>query len=256
MCGITGVYLKNPAIVDTENDRIQFDRFIDELLLGIEERGRDATGFVAVRDTHVQLDKKAIPADSFIKTRKRSWLDGGTRMVLGHTRFATQGHQSHFENNHPVMYGSTFVTHNGHIHNDDAVYEQLELDRYAEVDSSAIAASLHWHGFAKAKDALEMLGGGFAIAAIDPVNQPGTLLPRKGGAVSAGLPGDEAHLRVGLDLARHPGRLEEGARHPSGATQGEVPERRGHALDQGRPGGAEVLRLHPEAQVHVVHVVL
>ena len=181
MCGITGVYLKNPAIVDTENDRIQFDRFIDELLLGIEERGRDATGFVAVRDTHVQLDKKAIPADSFIKTRKRSWLDGGTRMVLGHTRFATQGHQSHFENNHPVMYGSTFVTHNGHIHNDDAVYEQLELDRYAEVDSSAIAASLHWHGFAKAKDALEMLGGGFAIAAIDPVNQPGTLLLAKGG---------------------------------------------------------------------------
>lgn len=185
MCGIAGIYVKDPSIIDTENDRIQFDRFFDELLLGIEERGTDATGFITASGTKIQMDKKPIPAESFIKTRKRAWLSNGTRMVLGHTRFATQGHQSQFENNHPVMYGTTFVTHNGHIHNDDVVYDDLKLERYAEVDSSAIAAALDFHGFNEddSKAALEMLGGGFAIAAINPVSAVDTLLLAKGGGM-------------------------------------------------------------------------
>ena len=180
MCGIAGVYLKDPSIIDTDNDREQFDRFLDELLLGIEKRGRDSTGFVAASGTKIQMDKLNVPASTFIKTRRRAWLKDGTRMVLGHARLATQGLPSQMENNHPVLYNTTFVTHNGHIWNDDDVFEDLKLDRPAEVDSVAIAASLAHYGFDDARKALEMLKGGFAIAAIDPVKNPNTLLLAKG----------------------------------------------------------------------------
>lgn len=182
MCGIAGIYLKDPSIVANDNDRIQFDRFVDSLLLGIEPRGKDATGFVASRGSTITLDKDDKPASDFIKTRKRAWLKNGTRIVLTHARLATQGHQSHHPNNHPVMYGTTFITHNGHIHNDDDVFDELGMPRYdIAVDSVAIAASVEKHGLRENfKDALTNLQGSYAFAAINPKTYPDELVLVKG----------------------------------------------------------------------------
>lgn len=181
MCGIAGVYLKDPNAVENDNDRIQFDRFIDALFLGIEPRGHDAAGFIAAKGSTITLDKDNKTASAFIKTRKRAWLKDGTRQVLLHTRLFTQGHPSDHQNNHPVMYGTTFVTHNGHIGNDDDVFDELDLPRHdIAVDSVAISAALHKHGFANLKEALKPLIGSYAFAAVNPKDNPDELLIVKG----------------------------------------------------------------------------
>lgn len=154
------------------------EQFIDELFLNLEARGRDAAGFVAVeRDGTTTLSKKAEPAHQFITLRKS--LPKGTRSVLLHTRLATQGDPAKNANNHPVNYGTIFTTHNGHIRNDDEVFELLKLDRYAEVDSESIPAALYKHGFDGVKDAFELLEGGYATASVD-VRHTGKVLLTKG----------------------------------------------------------------------------
>lgn len=156
------------------------ERFIDHLLLGIEERGTDATGFVAQTATGTTvLDKKDIPASSFIKTRKR--LPQNIRSVLLHTRLATQGSPSNWLNNHPVNYGSVFTTHNGTIRNDDRLFDDvLQKPRLAEVDSEIIPALLDHYTFDQAHQAFEKMSGGFATASIDPVRYMGMVLLAKG----------------------------------------------------------------------------
>lgn len=179
MCGITGIHFKNPDYIKTKKNQKGLEDFFDFLLLGIEGRGRDATGFVAVDNkNHVVLQKKNVSADKFIKERRP--LPEGLRTILGHTRFATQGRPENWHNNHPVYSGSTFVTHNGTIANDDQLFKSEELKRTAEVDTEVISALLWKYGLDEAPKALDLLKGGFACAAIDPVRSPGRLLLFKG----------------------------------------------------------------------------
>lgn len=177
MCGIAGIHFKKPGVIVGP----QLERFVDKLLLGIEHRGGDATGFVSVAPgaERVILHKEALTAADFIK-RRPSLGEGPIRTVLLHTRLATQGHQSNNANNHPVMNGTTFVTHNGHISNDDDVFKDDELPRTAEVDSEAIAAIIQKEGFDHINVALGKLQGGFAIAAVNPIQNPDELILAKG----------------------------------------------------------------------------
>jgi hypothetical protein len=177
MCGIAGVHVKSAHL-----GRFPLDRFVDELFLGIEHRGRDASGYVAVNDEGEVMMQKA-PVKASLFTRKRKTIPNSARTVLLHTRLATQGLPAFSENNHPVLYETCFVTHNGHIHNDDEIFKELDIPRNAEVDSAAIAAALSYHGIASwddVKAALESLRGGFAIAAIDPEQKKGRLLLARG----------------------------------------------------------------------------
>ncbi len=50
----------------------------------------------------------------------------GTRVLLAHTRFATQGHEGFMENNHPIRRGPFYLVHNGHVWNDDKLFEKAE----------------------------------------------------------------------------------------------------------------------------------
>lgn len=176
MCGIAGIHMKKPGSIDGH----KLERFINELLLGIEHRGKDATGLAAVTvDNRVTMSKEPIAASDFIKGRPSLGMDQ-LRTAILHTRFATQGHQSNNANNHPVLSGTTFVTHNGHISNDDELFREFDLGRIAEVDSEAIAAMIDKYGLDKVHLALQELQGGFAIAAIDPIRHPGMLVLAKG----------------------------------------------------------------------------
>ena len=179
MCGIAGIYLKNKRVKVTQEN---IGLFCDRLLLEIEHRGKDATGYLAVGwNGAVKLDKAAKPASEFITEREP--FPEGVQAVLLHTRAKTKGDPSNMGNNHPVSYNSCFAIHNGSIHNDDDLFEKEELERKFQVDSEAIPAVLDKYGLGSTdtiREALGKLGGSFAIAAMDPVKHKSRLLLAKG----------------------------------------------------------------------------
>lgn len=179
MCGIAGFHVKNPKAKRTEE---AVNVFVDKLLLGVEERGRQATGFVAVTDDkRVILDKAPVTAAEFIKDREK--IPGNVRTVLLHTRYSTKGEVENTGNNHPVVYKSCFTTHNGSIYNDDDLFREHGLKRNYEVDTEIIPALLDKNGLGDMehiKESLTKFRGPLAIATIDPVNHPHKLLLAKG----------------------------------------------------------------------------
>lgn len=160
------------------------ERFADELLLGIEDRGKHATGFVATTFAkEVKIDKSAITATEFIKDREK--LPKGLQTLLLHTRYKTKGDPEIAGNNHPVIYKTCFAIHNGSISNDDELFKEEELQRNFEVDTEIIAALFDKYGLANEADlkkSLEKFQGAMATAVIDPINFPGKLLLAKGSA--------------------------------------------------------------------------
>lgn len=177
MCGIIGIHFKNPRDLGVGQDNLE--RFVDELLLGIEPRGRDATGLLTVdAKGKTNLVKADVDASTFIKWRDT--CPKRVRTILGHTRFATQGTPMNLDNNHPVQSGSCYAIHNGHISNDTELFTEFSLARAAEVDSEIIPALLNLVGLDKARDALELLDGNYAVAAVDPERFPNTTILAKG----------------------------------------------------------------------------
>jgi hypothetical protein len=176
LCGIAGFHLKHKGKVKQHG---QMEQFADLLLTGIEQRGRQATGFVAVTadGKRYEIDKRPQNAKDFIKERKR--LPIGTRTFLGHTRYATQGSNENHANLHPVIAGTCLTTHNGGIWNDGDLFKKHEIHRNAEVDTEIIPALIHKHGWENAAQALHELHGSFAIASID-LKHPGEVLLAKG----------------------------------------------------------------------------
>ena len=175
MCGIAGLYFKTDKYSAEQKNRM-----LDILLDGIESRGKQATGFMSITaQGKVVLDKKPVTASEFIKTRLQAPED--TKILLGHTRFATKGAITSEVNNHPVYNSGVYVTHNGVIYNDDHLFSSLKLTRHAEVDSEIISALLAHNkmtevGVAKS---LEALSGSFAIAAVEKKSPTKLWLARK-----------------------------------------------------------------------------
>ena len=174
MCGIAGIYLKDPAVVKAHAG---LERMVDELLLGCEKRGKQATGFVAVTgDNKATIDKADVTASEFILNRER--LPQDSRIILLHTRFATKGSTDDHRNNHPVIHGTCFTVHNGSVNNDDDLFEKHGFNRIAEVDSEIIPALMGKANFdPKAVDDLFYeVEGPVASATIDPINHPGKVM--------------------------------------------------------------------------------
>jgi hypothetical protein len=177
LCGIIGIHFKNPRELGITSKNLE--DLVDEMLLGIEHRGRDATGLLTVdAKGKPNLVKADLDAWNFIK-----WRDGipkNVRTILGHTRFATQGTPQNLDNNHPVEYGTCFAIHNGHISNDSDLFRDFSLERNAEVDSEIIPALFDKFGLDKAHMALQELDGGFATAVVDPARFPNMTVLAKG----------------------------------------------------------------------------
>ena len=93
------------------------------------------------------------------------------RWVALHARHASVGGVGNPNNNHPVNYGTVWLTHNGGIAGHDYVFKQLGVPRHAEVDSEAIAACLSVGGLPKV---LELCDGKMSLAWVD-VRRPDTL---------------------------------------------------------------------------------
>jgi glucosamine 6-phosphate synthetase-like amidotransferase/phosphosugar isomerase protein len=172
MCGIAGIHRLDSRPFPN------LDAFVSGLLDGIEPRGYDATGYLALDDAGgVQLQKASCRAYYFNLNRAR--LSEHARTVLLHTRFATQGKPAFPENNHPVSSGSIYCVHNGHVRNDAELFAKTGKTRAGQVDSEAIPALVAREGWAKAPDCLKAVEGDFAVALVD-TNRAGELILAKG----------------------------------------------------------------------------
>ena len=161
MCGIAGVYLLDDSL------KVNLDSMLDTMLDDIEHRGGDATGFVALSDEGVvEWQKASCGARDFSKGRRR--VPEGTRTILAHTRWATQGLPAFVENNHPLRRGSFYAIHNGHVSNDHKLFQLAGRERFGQVDSEAVPARLASLGKLQALSiVMEEIEGGAAIAAVD-----------------------------------------------------------------------------------------
>jgi len=172
MCGIAGVYLLDSSL------KVNLDSMLDTLLDEIEHRGGDATGFVALSDEGVvEWQKASCDARDFSKGRRR--VPEGTRTILAHTRWATQGLPAFTENNHPLKRGSFYAIHNGHVSNDHQLFKLAGRERFGQVDSEAVPARLASLGKLQALSiVMEEIEGGAAIAAVDEKNPKDLALAR------------------------------------------------------------------------------
>lgn len=170
MCGIAGIHRR------TDRPLRRVGKLADELLLGIENRGRDSTGYLALHDDGtVQIDKEPVTARKF--TRSRALFGEGVRTLLLHTRYATKGAVNR-RNAHPVVSGPIAAVHNGTIYNDDHVFRVTGVERTAQVDSEAIPAVVRAVGWDQAADALATLMGGAATAIVDVTRPREVILAR------------------------------------------------------------------------------
>ena len=172
MCGIAGIYVRS------ERTKLNLDGILDTMLAEIESRGGDATGYLAMTDKGIgEWQRAACDVPDFVKYRRA--VPKGTRTLLAHTRWATQGLAAFMENNHPIRRGPFYVIHNGHVSNDWELFKLAGRERFAQVDSEAIAAHIaHYGDLAKVSDVMTKIEGAAAIAAVDERNPDQLVLAR------------------------------------------------------------------------------
>lgn len=171
MCGIAGIHRLTPGPVRRGG------KLANELLLAIENRGRDATGHLTITDGgKVTIGRAIVPARAYLKAGGVSFA-GNPRTALLHTRFATVGEVT-TENAHPVVNGPIAAIHNGTIWNHREVFSAIKRKRNAAVDSEVIPAVVAKHGWADAAKALARLEGGAATAIVDTKNPDALILAR------------------------------------------------------------------------------
>lgn len=170
MCGIAGIHRRTEVKVERAG------RFADELLVAMETRGRDSTGWLAMLDSgKVQHERSMLRASVYVYGRSR--FNGDFRTLILHTRFATVGSRT-LLNAHPVINGTCAAVHNGTIRNHREVFDMMATDgikRHAQVDSEVIPAVVSWGGWENAAEALSLLDGGMATAVVSK-DHPGELL--------------------------------------------------------------------------------
>jgi glucosamine--fructose-6-phosphate aminotransferase (isomerizing) len=132
MCGIAGFSLAPGHDLDTT-------AIARTLLAGIAERGRDATGWASRSPGGPILVEKA--------SQRLAELIHGIRLApaateaILHVREYTKGIPALNDNNHPVRWGRVVGVHNGHLDNDDELFERHAVPRSTPditVDSEAI----------------------------------------------------------------------------------------------------------------------
>lgn len=172
MCGICGYIApdKKTAIIAKSH--------MTDLLLASQTRGAHATGIAFVDKGKIKYVKAPLEAEEFVKTKEylQHIKDYTPEIMIGHTRFKTQGDPANNDNNHPVFAGNLALVHNGSIWNDNRIFEEFALKRKGEVDSEAIVALIA-HFKKKAATtreaivkAADELTGGMACALINAKN--------------------------------------------------------------------------------------
>ena len=105
MCGLAG-FIGNFSY----NEKV---RMSESLLMAIQERGRDATGYFTVLHGKSKVVKLHLPAEEFIPQMDEDF----GRFAMLHVRAATHGEPEDNRNNHPIIGRKYILTHNGIVYN-------------------------------------------------------------------------------------------------------------------------------------------
>jgi len=152
---------------------------ITEMFSLLETRGRDASGFAFIEDGQLIVRKEPIKSSLFVK--KKDWQDVELpKIMILHTRAATQGDNKNNVNNHPLFNKQGIaIVHNGIIYNDKDIFGKNQR-RDGEVDSEAILAVLGSKGKGdKIKKVFDRLEGSYAFAAINKEEPEKLILVKK-----------------------------------------------------------------------------
>jgi glutamine phosphoribosylpyrophosphate amidotransferase len=130
----------------TQADVEQAKQIFSRLLVLSEHRGPYATGAAWVKDDGMyRLAKAPLSASSFVESdRYKRWhqyIDDSTAVLMGHTRYPTQGSHLNNYNNQPLLSAPeqpVLLTHNGHIPESQRILERMGLSHELEVDSEVL----------------------------------------------------------------------------------------------------------------------
>ena len=140
MCGIYGMAKSTTPYTKKQYNDVR--RIMRELAIDSESRGSHSSGIASVGD-EVILHKSLLESSKFVDTKQYSSvvksLKDDTRIILGHTRFATQGSIT-VDNSHPFIVGNTVGAHNGCVYNVKEM--EKKLDKVCPVDSQLIFKSI------------------------------------------------------------------------------------------------------------------
>ena len=165
MCAIVG--LIDAGNIFSARDR---SRIMRNLAVSAECRGTDATGFAYNHSGFLNITKRPVPAH-----RMKLKLPDNSRVIVGHTRMATQGKAQLNYNNHPFI-GKTGKTHfalvhNGILYNEDSLRTEhhlpetkIETDSYIAVQLIERQKSL---SFSSLRFMAEQVSGIFTFAVLD-----------------------------------------------------------------------------------------
>jgi len=166
MCGIAG-FNRAEGRSSIPNGR----SFAIALAIGIESRGKDATGFAwAEADDHANVWYSKKQGKATRVAPAAPLPRQGIRNLAAHTRYLTLGGAEDNNNNHPVVLDHITAVHNGRVDNHEELIALAGAERIGQVDSFAIPALLaraEELGADHPKELLELIHGVAAISWLD-----------------------------------------------------------------------------------------
>tara|TARA_R110001583_G_scaffold51500_4_gene160788 strand:- start:699 stop:1727 length:1029 start_codon:yes stop_codon:yes gene_type:complete len=141
MCGIYGI-AKSPTPYTTKQLNI-VKKVLREIAIDSETRGSQSSGIARVGSS-TRIHKSLLPSSKFVDTLEYNEsvksLKDDSFILLGHTRFATQGAIVK-SNAHPFRVGDVVGAHNGCVYNVKEM--ETQLDKQCPVDSQLIFKAIN-----------------------------------------------------------------------------------------------------------------
>ncbi len=190
MCGIVAIVGKEKAY-----------QSVLEGLQKLSYRGYDSAGIAYITGNRLKYYKSVGKIENLsLKIEKSNIRDLiNSKIVIGHTRWATHG-KVNINNTHPIIsYSSIGIVHNGIIENYLEIKNKLEKNGYkfsSTTDTEVLAHLIHYNlkknnSFIRAcKSALDELKGAFAFAAISKKSPNEIFVSRKTSPLVLGIGSD------------------------------------------------------------------
>ncbi len=148
----------------------QRNQILSALAAACEVRGTDATGIAYRSGGRLRIFKRPLPGHLMHFSVPRD-----ARVIMGHTRMATQGSARKNYNNHPFLgtadTGAFALAHNGVLRNDRTLRARLRLPKTKIETDSYIAVQLIQQAgtldLVSLRDMAEQLEGSFTITVLD-----------------------------------------------------------------------------------------
>jgi len=153
MCGITGLLKFNESDFDGSKLFLGWETMFSTSL----RRGSDSSGLIAITSDRGASLKCSGSANTLLKldayqTLKQSLDTKSIRLLMGHSRLATNGTSKLSQNNQPVIYGDLALLHNGIVVNENALRQEFGIASQTELDSDLIAQLLLLFGIRENPD--------------------------------------------------------------------------------------------------------